>query len=149
MLKIVRVKREASAPNVNNLLLMFAMFGSATVACVVATYPSFFLFNPLESTDAWRVVTLSLTSVGWLTLFFGPLAILTLNALGKSGAVRFLPLVALAWPVSLIINHLALLVQTNKLFLGYLFVYPIFIITDIALPIMYLLIARFLKHKKH
>jgi hypothetical protein len=148
MLKIVRVKREASAPNLNNLLLIVAIFGSSIIGTVVATYPSFFLFNPLESMDAWRVITLTLTSVGWLTLFFGPLLVLALNALGKSRAVRFLPWVALAWPVALIINHLALLIQTHKLFLGYLFVYPVFMITDILLPLVYLAIYSYLKRSR-
>ena len=148
MFKIVRVKREVSAPNLNNLLLIVAIFGSSIIGTVVATYPSFFLFNPLESSDAWRVVTLTLTSIGWVTLFIGPLVALALNALGKPRAVRVLPWVALAWPVALIINHLALLIQTHKLFLGYLLVYPVFMITDILLPVVYVAIFFHLKRSR-
>ena len=65
---------------------------------------------------------------------------------GKDGALRFLPWIALAWPASLVVNHVSLLLQTQKLFIGYLVIYPIFIITDIALPLLYVALYRYLKH---
>ena len=149
MLKIVRVSREKAEPNLNLLFLAVGVLGTLTFATTILSYQDFFLFNPLESTDPTRRVFLFLTTVGWVTSLIGPLAVLILNALGKPKAVQLLPWLALAWPVSLIINHLALLIQTHKVFLGYLGVYPIFIVTDIALPILYVLIARYLNHKKH
>jgi hypothetical protein len=87
--------------------------------------------------------------LGWISSLLGPVVVLLLNALGKSKPLKALDLFALAWPVSLIINHLALLIETHKLFVGYLTVYPIFIVTDIALPVMYVLMARYLNRKKH
>ncbi len=149
MLKIVRVPREKAEPNLNLLLLAVGFVGTLTFVVTILSYRDFFLFNPLESADSTRRVFLLLTTIGWVTSLLGPIVVLSLNALGKSKAVHLLPWLALAWPVSLIINHLALLIQTHKLFLGYLGVYPIFIVTDIALPILYVLIARYLNHKKH
>ncbi len=149
MFKIVRVSREKAEPNLNLLFLAVGVLGTLTFATTILSYQDFFLFNPLESTDPTRRVFLFLTTVGWVTSLVGPLAVLILNALGQPKAVHLLPWLALAWPVSLIINHLALLIQTHKVFLGYLGVYPIFIVTDIALPILYVLIARYLNHKKH
>ncbi len=149
MFKIVRVRREKAEPNLNLLLLAVGVLGTLTFTTAILTYQEFFLFNPLESADSTRRIFLLLTTVGWVTSLVGPVAVLSLNALGKSKATELLVWFALAWPVSLIINHLALLIQTHKLFLGYLGVYPIFIVTDIALPILYVLIARYLNHKKH
>jgi hypothetical protein len=148
MYKIVRVERDKAQqtePQIANLFLGFAMFGSAILITLVATHPEFFLFNPFASGDTLRSICLSLTSIGWVTLTIGPILIFGLNAAEKPGALKFLPWVALAWPVSLVINHLALLVQTHKLYVGYLLVYPTFFITDICLPIAYLVIASYLK----
>ena len=103
MFKIVRVERQTkatAAPQLGNLLLGFAALSTAILIAVVATYPEFFLFNPFESGDWVRSVCLTLTSLGWLTLAVGPLVILALNASGKDSAVRFLPWVALAWPLA-------------------------------------------------
>ena len=149
MLKIVRVTRQKAEPNLNLLLLAVGFVGTLTFVVTILSYRDFFLFNPLESADSTRRIFLFLTTVGWVTSLLGPIAVLSLNALGKSRAVHLLPWFGLAWPVSLIINHLALLIQTHKLFLGYLTVYPVFIVTDIALPVLYVLIARYLNHKKH
>lgn len=149
MFKIVRVHREKAEPNLNLLFLAVGVLGTLTFAMTILSYQDFFLFNPLESADPARRIFLLLTTVGWVTSLVGPIAVLALNALGKPKATELLVWFALAWPVSLIINHLALLIQTHKLFLGYLGVYPIFIVTDIALPILYVLIARYLNHKKH
>jgi hypothetical protein len=148
MLKIVRVHREKTEPNLNLLLLAVGVLGTLTFSTTILTYQDFFLFNPLESEDPTRRIFLLLTTVGWVTSLVGPIVVLLLNTLGKPSATQLLALFALAWPVSLIINHLALLIQTHKLFLGYLGVYPIFIVTDIALPLLYVLIARFLNQKK-
>ena len=149
MFKIVRVHREKAEPSLNLLLLAVGVLGTLTFTTTILTYQDFFLFNPLESVDSTRRIFLLLTTVGWVTSLIGPLVVLALNALGKPKTTELLVWFALAWPVSLIINHLALLIQTHKLFLGYLGVYPIFIVTDIALPILYVLIARYLNHKKH
>ncbi len=149
MFKIVRVHREKAEPSLNLVLLAVGILGTLIFATTILTYQDFFLFNPLESADSTRRIFLLLTTVGWVTSLIGPLVVLALNALGKPKATELLVWFALAWPVSLIINHLALLIQTHKLFLGYLGVYPIFIVTDIALPILYVLIARYLNHKKH
>jgi hypothetical protein len=141
--------REKSEPNLHELMLAFGVLGTLTFIATILSYQDFFLFNPLDTEDPVRRFFLFLTTVGWITSLVGPITLLTLNALGKHRAIDFLSWAALAWPVSLILNHSALLIESRKLFIGYLAVYPIFIITDIALPIMYLLIARFLKHKKH
>jgi hypothetical protein len=149
MFKIIRVQSEHSQPNLNIVMLAVSVVGTLTFLATILTYPDFFIFNPLESVDPIRRIFLSLTTLGWISSLLGPVVVLLLNALGKSKPLKALDLFALAWPVSLIINHLALLIETHKLFVGYLTVYPIFIVTDIALPVMYVLMARYLNRKKH
>ena len=146
MFKIVRVHREKAQPNINNLLLAAGALGTLTFGATIITYDDFFLFNPLDSTEPIRRFFLVLTTIGWLVSLVGPILVLMLNALGKPSATRILPWVALAWPLSLVLNHSALLIQTHKLYRGYLGGYPIFIVTDIALPLFYLAVARFLMH---
>lgn len=148
MFKIVRVHSEKTEPSLDLLLLAVVFVGTLTFIANILSYQDFFLFNPLDTADPIRRFFLFLTTVGWVTTLVGPIVILFLNALGKKKSVLFLSWVALAWPVSLILNHLALLIQTHKLFVGYLLVYPSFIVTDIALPSLYVLIARYLNRIK-
>ena len=149
MFKIVRAQNPKAQPTIEGLLLVVGIFGFLTFGATILTYPEFFLFNPFDSIDPIRRIFLSLTTLGWITTLLGPLVLLALHAVGISKRLHWLDILALAWPLSLILNHVALFIQTHKLFIGYLTVYPIFIITDIALPLMYVMIARYLNHKKH
>ncbi len=146
MFKVVRVKSSETPPSATSLLVGLSLFSAGLFIAVIATYPSFFLFNPFASNDGWRSICLFLTSIGWLSAIVGPIVIMTLIHNGKDSALKFLPWIALAWPASLVINHLSLLLQTQKLYIGYLVVYPIFLVTDVALPILYLAIYRYMKH---
>ncbi len=146
MFKVIRVNRDENPPSATRLLVGFSIFTAALFIAVVATYPQFFLFNPFASNDGWRSICLTLTSLGWVTAVIGPIVVMSLLNAGKDSALKFLPWVALLWPATLIFNHLSLLLQTQKLFLGYLVVYPVFLITDIALPILYVSIYTYMKH---
>lgn len=147
MFKIVRVHREKRAPQLSRLLVAAGLLGTLVFLTTIITYSDFFIFNPLESSDPIRRFFLVITTIGWVTSLLGPISILVLNAVGKTHALRALTWVALAWPASLVLNHLSLLIQTHKLYVGYLAVYPSFIVTDIALPLFYVLVARFLLHQ--
>jgi hypothetical protein len=131
------------------VMVTFGMFISALFWLVVATYPSFFLFNPFAAENPGRAAILSLTSLGWLLLAIGPGLLFFLYGAGVGKALRFLPLIALVWPTSLIINHLSLLIQDGKLYTGYLIDYPIFIATDILLPILLMAVWFELRHPTH
>lgn len=114
----------------------FGAFVSALFWLVVATYPTFFLFNPLAEADALRATLLTITTIGWVAISTAPIVIFALFALGKVNALRVLPWAALLWPASLLINHIALFIQKGAWYTGYLIDYPIFIATDILLPIL-------------
>jgi hypothetical protein len=126
-------------------LASFGVFTSSVFLLTVATYPSFFFFNPFAQQDGLRAIILLLCTISWVILAAGPAIIFGALALGHSFGIKFLPLVALAWPVSLILNHLYLAIHDGNPYLTYLVTYPIFIATDILLPL--LLIALWLEYR--
>jgi hypothetical protein len=74
--------------------------------------------------------------------------------MGHARALRLLPIVALTWPVSLLINHVTLFIQKGQWFTGYLLDYPIFIATDILLPVLLIAVwaelrPAFVAHPQH
>lgn len=114
----------------------FGIFVSALFWLVVATYPSFFFFNPFAESDPLRASVLTLSTVGWVLIATGPAVLFSLYALGHARVLRLLPIVALTWPIALVINHLTLFIQKADWFTGYLLDYPVFIATDILLPVL-------------
>lgn len=114
----------------------FGLFVSALFWLVVATYPSFFFFNPFAEKDSLRSLMLTISTIGWILIAIGPAILFGLFAIGYSRALRLLPIAALLWPTSLFINHISLAIQNGKWYTGYLLDYPIFVATDILLPVL-------------
>ena len=111
------------------------LFISIFMGVLVLTFPRFFLFNPMAEGDPVRAIELTVSSIGWVLLLVGPAAILMRYSSGRFTMIRFLPIVALVWPVSLIVNHVTLFLQKEVWYTGYLVQYPIFLLSDIVLPI--------------
>jgi len=130
------VNPAASKISTRAVVASFGIFVSALFWLVVATYPTFFFFNPFAEEDALRAIMLTLTTVGWLLISTGTVVVFVLYALGNAQALRLLPIFALAWPISLLVNHVTLFLQNGQWFTGYLLDYPVFIATDILLPIL-------------
>lgn len=65
---------------------------------------------------------------------------LFLYASGYHKARHVLPYTALVWPVSLLISQATVYILDGGFYFEYLFKFPIFIFTDIFLPIFILLI---------
>jgi hypothetical protein len=127
----------------------FGLFVSVLFWLVVATYPTFFFINPFAEEDKFRAALLAVSTVGWIALSTGPVVLFTLYALGYARALMFLPVVALIWPASLLVNHVSLFIQRGSWFTGYLLDYPIFIATDILMPILLLAIWSELRPAIH
>ena len=132
----------------------FGIFVSALFWLVVATYPSFFFFNPFAEKDSLRATLLAISTVGWILISIGPALLFSLYALGYARALRLLPVAALVWPASLLINHISLAIQKGQWYTGYLLDYPIFIATDILLPLLLMAVwaelrPAFVAHPQH
>jgi hypothetical protein len=66
-------------------------------------------------------------------------------ASGYKNQIGLLPWVALIWPASLVLSHVTLYLQNGVWYTGYLIQYPIFVLTDIVLPIFLMLIWEVLR----
>ncbi len=114
---------------------------------VVATFPSFFFFNPLGDENVLRRFELVLSTIGWIgTSTIAPF-LLFLYASGVKRARNFLPCTAILYPVSLALSQLTIYVQTGSSYISYLHNFPIFIFTDVLLPILIIMIWHDLKEQ--
>ena len=118
----------------------FHMRGTATMVFIiyllmVLTYQEFFLFDPSSGESLARDISLWICLAGWISAtFLSPLAILGV-ARGSRNSLRLMPYLVLLWPVSILIAQITVFAETDEAYIDYLFNYPIFVITDIALPI--------------
>ena len=105
---------------------------------IVATLPDFFFVSPTGEASQLRRAELILSTIGWLLASTGAPIALFLYASGFHRARNFLIYAALVWPVSLIISQCTVYILDGKFYLEYLVKYPIFIFTDLVLPIFIL-----------
>ncbi len=114
---------------------------------IVATFPKFFLINPQNQVDPLRRAELLLSTTGWILLSTATPLILFIYSRGVHRVIMFLPFTALVWPISLVISQVTSYIQTGYFYLEYLTQFPIFIYTDIILPILVLIIWVDLRSK--
>ena len=114
---------------------------------LVSTFPSFFLFNPFKEPDQLRRAELALSTAGWLLISTGVPIVLWLYAAGRTRVRFLLPYFAVIYPLSLIISQVTIYARTDATYLSYLTDFPIFIFTDILLPIFILFIWHDLKER--
>lgn len=105
---------------------------------IIFTYTDFFWFQPWESSEFVRQVSLWLCLTGWIIASIGTPVVLFAVASGSVKALNLVPITALWWPVSVLISQIVVFTETGESYLGYLFIYPIFLLTDIAIPIFLL-----------
>ena len=115
---------------------------------IVFTFPSFFLFNPLNEIDTLRRYELLTSTIGWIGISTISPILLFLYAAGYRRARLFLPFFALLYPVSLIISQITIYTRTGDHYISYLWNFPVFIFTDLLLPVFLLFIAHDLKEHK-
>lgn len=126
-------------------LLAFFIFISFWL--IVITFPSFFFFNPLDEPDMVRRVELTISTFGWISLSTLVPILLFVFAEGMRKARHLVLLLALIYPISLIASQITIYLQTGSPYLTYLIDFPVFIFTDIILPIIVVLIWIDLKEK--
>lgn len=105
---------------------------------MVFTYKDFFLFNPMAASGLGREIVLWLCLAGWLLASTASPIAIWLSANGSMVAFRLVPIFALLWPISILISQLTLWITTGQTYFGYIVTYPIFIVTDVALPVLVL-----------
>jgi len=124
---------QAESTNITALLGLMVIL---TFWLTIATFPDFFFFNPFENSDPVRRVSLVLSSIGWISTSTLLPLVLFIYSLGGTRFLKFIPLLALAWPISLIIAQFTTFTQSGSFYVQYLMDFPIFIFTDLAIPLI-------------
>jgi hypothetical protein len=108
---------------------------------VIATFPNFFFFNPLETTDPVFRVEQVISTIAWIVYATLPLLfawVRTINS--KSTQPLFLAAVGL-WPLSILIIQVTMAVRGYG-FYSYLSTYPILAFTDLVAPLVFIAMAK-------
>ena len=106
----------------------------------IATFPDFFFFNPINNSDVLRRAELVFSTFGWIIMSTVIPVILYLYSHGRQQLLRYLPILAIVWPLSLVVAQVTTYIQTGNFYIEYLINFPIFLFTDIAIPIIVLVI---------
>jgi hypothetical protein len=124
------------------------LMGAMILICfwlIVATLPDFFFINPTGADGELRRAELVLSTIGWVLLSTGAPILLFFYSAGFKGARKYLPITALWWPLSLFISQSTIYIIEGSFYIDYLIKFPIFIFTDIILPIFVLMLAHDLR----
>jgi len=105
---------------------------------MVFTYPNFFIFRPGDQIYFVRELALWFCLIGWLLAAIATPMLLFAASGGNQISLKFIPITAMWWPASLIFSQLTNIYLTGQNYLSYLIDYPIFILTDFALPVLVL-----------
>jgi hypothetical protein len=105
---------------------------------IILTFPTFFFVNPLLQTDPLRQVALWLCLIGWNMAAVVTPALLFAAAGGSTRALSFIPFTALWWPVSIIFSQVTFYLASGEGYASYLLHYPVFVVTDVAIPLFVL-----------
>jgi hypothetical protein len=127
-----------------------SLIGAMMMICfwlIIATLPDFFFINPTGTQSEIRRAELVLSTIGWILLSTGAPVLLFLYSAGFKGARKYLPITALWWPISLIISQITIYILDGAFYFDYLIKFPIFIFTDIILPIFVLMLAHDLREE--
>jgi len=130
------------------IVSLFATFILIVFWLIVATFPHFFLFNPLNESDDLRRYELIASTIGWIGISTLTPIVLYAYSAGYARARMALPVLALIYPISLIASQLTVYSRTGSTYLSYLWDNPVFILTDLLLPVFVLFLWHDLKEPK-
>lgn len=105
---------------------------------MIFTYPNFFIVNPLAEDSGIRQLALWICLFGWIIQSLITPVLLWKISDGYLGPLKWIPIATLLWPIGIFMAQVTAFMQSQTNFLIYLIDYPIFVITDIALPALIL-----------
>lgn len=101
---------------------------------LIFTYSEFYFVNPFLESSPVRVLSLSLTILGWIAISTLAPVTLLLFGMGKYKAIDFLPIAAAVWPLSIVFSQIVVFLETGAGYWSYLIETPIFLATDFIVP---------------
>jgi hypothetical protein len=122
--------------------LLLTLLVSLVFALEIWTFHNFFFFNPLEAgyplvsiaQFCWFVALIAVITVP-------PVVILQAQNEGRVAQLLF-GVAAIMWPASILFIRIAALISTGNTYMAYLIDYPIFLFTDLAVPVLYIWMWR-------
>jgi len=126
-----------------------ALFSFGWIASiVVAAHRTAFFVHPSSATDTVRRVELFTFIVGWILLCAGPVFLAIRMLLVDDAQLKYLRLVALFYPASVLAIQFTLYFQNQRWYFNYLQENQWFIVTDVVVPIGLLLVDRVVRNSR-
>jgi len=108
---------------------------------VIATFPNFFLFNPLDTAESVFRIEQLISTFAWVVYASLPLVFAWVSTInGRSTKPLFLAAVAL-WPLSILIIQVTMAIYGFG-FYSYLGSYPVLAFTDVIAPLALLAMGK-------
>lgn len=113
---------------------------------VITSFPEFYFVDPSNQQPA-RAAAIILLIVGWFSIStLAPIVLFQFGA-GKYKVIAALPYVVAIWPVSILVAQIERAVTTGQNYLSYLIETPLFLATDLIIPLT--LLALWLRLRLH
>ncbi|MFM1993794.1 MAG: hypothetical protein RL537_483 [Actinomycetota bacterium] len=102
---------------------------------VIATYSEFYFVNPFAQQNPALIVSQALLVLGWVSISTVAPIVLFQFGSGMSKIIALLPYAVLVWPVAIGISQIVNIATTGQDYLRYLIETPIFLVTDLLIPV--------------
>jgi hypothetical protein len=113
---------------------------------VITSFPEFYFVNP-NNEEPSRAVAIVFLIIGWFSIStLAPIVLFQFGA-GKYRTIAALPYVVAVWPVSILVAQIERIVTTGQSYLSYLIDTPLFLATDLIIPLA--LISLWLRLRLH
>ncbi len=113
---------------------------------VIMTFPSFYFVNPLTE-QPLRAAALVLLILGWVSIStLTPIVLFQFGA-GRYRVIAALPYVVAIWPLSIAVAQIERVLTTGQNYLSYLIETPLFLATDLIIPLA--LLSLWLRLRLH
>ena len=113
---------------------------------VITSFPEFYFVNPNNEEPA-RAVAIVFLIIGWFSIStLAPIVLFQFGA-GKYRTIAAMPYVVAVWPVSILVAQIERIVTTGQSYLSYLIDTPLFLATDLIIPLA--LISLWLRLRLH
>jgi hypothetical protein len=113
---------------------------------VITSFPEFYFVNPNNEEPA-RAVAIVFLIIGWFSIStLAPIVLFQFGA-GKYRTIAAMPYVVAVWPLSILVAQIERIVTTGQNYLSYLIDTPLFLATDLIIPLA--LISLWLRLRLH
>ena len=113
---------------------------------VIMTFPSFYFVNRLTE-QPLRAAALVLLILGWVSIStLTPIVLFQFGA-GRYRVIAALPYVVAIWPLSIAVAQIERVLTTGQNYLSYLIETPLFLATDLIIPLA--LLSLWLRLRLH